>query len=233
MRELPVVLLGGADHVFQTSQHHNDQLGEASKNHIEFVTVDGYYTSPECMKGVPVTKLVEGDGYWKTPWKSLQDWSAGDKRRTSKTTTFFDRYYIHPNQLVAKKYYGDIGLFTALVPEVLRIIFERLGDFNVADPAQWLRSQLAHLIFLHETNGGSARPFSLRKNILEFRDKNPDFQILCLKHDQMTTFKRCYKLANSQGTLYALPFFFLFLFFFFFPSSLISFSFSRPYPSLY
>lgn len=174
-RELPVVPLGGADHVFQTSQHDNDQFGEASKTHIEFVNVDGHYASPECMKGVPVTKLVEGDGYWKTPWKSLQDWSAGDKRRTSKTTSFFDRYPIHPNQLAAKKYYGGIGLYTGLVPEVLRIISERLGDFNIADPVQWLRNQLAHLIFLHETSCGSAGPFSLRKSILEFRDKNSGF----------------------------------------------------------
>jgi hypothetical protein len=49
--------------------HGSEVIGEP----IKFTISNGVYTSPECMKGVPVAKIVEGDSYWDSNWTEMED----------------------------------------------------------------------------------------------------------------------------------------------------------------
>lgn len=58
-----------------------DQASEDAEEIIEFSILNKLYTSPECMKGVPVAKIVEGHAYWVASWTKLNDWyPAGDNQ---------------------------------------------------------------------------------------------------------------------------------------------------------
>ncbi|KAJ4182444.1 hypothetical protein NW759_017130 [Fusarium solani] len=96
--------------------------------------MDGYYSYPECVKGVPVDKIDKSHDYWERSWpdlvavveeereiankrhhEAIED-ASRRRRRTSKTwfltrvgkcdkiLKFLDSVYAHPYQLLSKEY---------------------------------------------------------------------------------------------------------------------------------
>jgi hypothetical protein len=144
---------------------------------IEFTVANGLFTSPKCMEGVPVGKLVEGDNYWEDSWKKLGDWYPGVGRDSGReeSIAFFIMCPIHPNQLLAKKYYDSIGLCTRKYPIILRRILQVLKCAKVGDPVHWLRHRLAQLIASHEKDGQSGN-FGMKGVLHDFQKSDPIYQ---------------------------------------------------------
>jgi hypothetical protein len=163
------ILSQDSSHFASGSSHTADPTGDS----IDFVVVDGKFTMPECMAGVPVAMITEGDTYWLTSWRSLEDWPTAGFNRSLKTVKFFDEQQVHPNQLLGRKYIDERGLCVGDFPHTIRRILEVLRYAQVADPLLWLRRRLEYLVLEHEQNG---RQLRLKKILTEFKT-DPVFKI--------------------------------------------------------
>lgn len=155
-----------------SEDHGSEAVGEL----IEFTIFSGIYTGPECMKGVSVAKIVEGDSYWISTWTKLENWvPSGKKSAREESVTYFSTCEIHPNQLLAKTYYDGTGLCGRKYPIILQRIPQVLKCAQVDDPIQWFRHRLARLIVSHEKDG-LPDSFQLKATLVTFQRSDPIYQ---------------------------------------------------------
>jgi len=153
---------------------------EEAEEPVMFTVSDGFYTSPNCMKGVPVAKIDEGGAYWVASWTKLNDWCPVDNP-LDESVEYFGKCEIHPNQLLAKGHYDGVGLCDDRYPIILRSIFQVLQYANNEDPIHWLRNRLAELIARHE-KGTHPGPFNLKTILVSFQKSDPIYQQYCKEH---------------------------------------------------
>jgi hypothetical protein len=155
---------------------------EEAEEPVMFTVSDGFYTSPNCIKGVPVDKIDEGGAYWVASWTKLNDWCPVDNPLgRDESVEYFGKCEIHPNQLLAKGHYDGVGLCGDRYPIILRSIFQVLQCANNEDPIHWLRNRLAQLIARHE-KGALPGPFNLKTTLVSFQKSDPIYQQYCKEH---------------------------------------------------
>jgi hypothetical protein len=145
------------------------------------VSPDGYYISPDCMKGVPIAKITENSDYWISSWTNAQTCIEDEKqspKEVENTLKWFDDCCpIHPNQLISKEYYDKKGLLNRNYVTSLRKIFQNLSTAGVADPVKWLRIRLARII--QEREGQPGIGFRLKQTLYDFKKNHTEYMDIC------------------------------------------------------
>ena len=133
---------------------------------IEFEIVDGIYTEPPCMKGVPERRITEQDPYWEPEWTPLpDDWD----------------FPVHPNQILSKEYVTGKGLVNPkyITPLKSHLATLKRAGLTEAESIQWLRRRFAQMIREQQEQ------FFLRLRIVNLHKDDEEYMELLAKYPNL------------------------------------------------
>lgn len=131
--------------------------------------IDGVYTAPWWMKGVPVRKISETDPYWDEQWTKCRDIGMPDG------ISYFDREDcpVHLNQIVSKECIADGGKTKGLVNinyvSSLKAVIFTLTSWGLTEVEAfaWFRLRLGLQLEEHKKVHPD-KPLGLRWKICQF-----------------------------------------------------------------
>jgi hypothetical protein len=162
----------------------------SSPDDIDFKILNGVYTEPPCMAGVPERKITEQDTYWNPAWTKFKRIKQDNKHREFQgfgNTQCLEEsdFPIHPNQILSKKYVIGKGLVNHNYLNPLRqqlSTLERSG-LTAEQSVQWLPQRFAQAIRELEKQG---QQFFLRWRIVNFHRDDKSYITILAKNPNIS-----------------------------------------------